>query len=191
MPLPILAVIALGAVGGVAARGAVGKVRNWLNNGETVVVSCPRCGNNGPHDFVFIDRSWATSAAVGVLTGAVGGAFMGAIAKRVFKCKSCNTAMYKNGDRPGWNADKAVEMFVRYPSLMRAHEELEGKISELERVISRHQEIAKKYAEQIEHLKQEQQTLNLEKEAIEERLHEMINRTKKLISMINREAAAA
>ena len=115
---------------------------------------------------------------------------MGAIAKRVFKCKSCNAAMYKNGDRLGWNADKAVATFIRHPSLIKAHEELEQRVSELDMTVSSHQETAKEYAEQIEHLRRERQTVYLEKEAIKERLEEMTGRTTKLISLIKREAAA-
>lgn len=198
MPLPILAVVALGAVGGVAARGAIGKVRTWLNNGETICVDCPKCGHGGPHEFVFIDRGWATSAAAGVLTGAIGGTLVAVMAKRVFKCKGCEAPMYKSGEGPGWNADDAIRAFFRHPSLNKAHEELETKVAELQKIIANNQEVAKKKANEIAALERDLQKVNLEnanlegeKEKLEELLRQLLKRTKDLISQAKREADAA
>ena len=100
MPLPliILGAGALGALGGAGAAKGTAAIRSRISVESTVEVGCPACGNGGPHQFVFINRSWAGGAVVGVLAGALGGAVSGMVARRVFRCGSCGSPMYKNGE---------------------------------------------------------------------------------------------
>ena len=127
MPLPLI-ILGAAALGAGAAKGTAA-IRRRINVETTVEVGCPACGSGGPHQFVFINRSWAGGAVVGVLAGGVGGAISGMGARRVFRCRSCGVAMYKNGKRPGWNADQAIEMFFRYPRLRDAYHDLQTLIS--------------------------------------------------------------
>ena len=147
MPLPLI-ILGAGALGGVGAAKGTAAIRRRINVESTIEVKCPSCKSGGPHQFVFINRSWAGGAVVGVLAGAVGGTVSGMVARRVFRCSSCGCPMYKNGKRPGWNADDAIEMFFRYPRLKKAYQDLLTSVS-------RSQAVAAKYAKAIEKIERD------------------------------------
>jgi predicted nucleic acid-binding Zn-ribbon protein len=71
--------------------------------------------------------------------------------------------MYENGKRPSWNMDKALECFVKYPSLKDAFEDAQG-------LIARHQKIARKYKSKIAHLEKQIEDTNSDKAALEKEL---------------------
>lgn len=102
-----------------------------------------------------------------MLTGAIGGTVAGTFAKRVFSCGKCGAAMYANGERPGWNADQAIDAFVRYPKLKAACEELQV-------LLARDQELARKHAEQIKALEVDLESAASDKLELERRVRAMI-----------------
>lgn len=167
MPLPIIAVLALGAAGAAAAAKGAASVRRWMNKGETIRVPCRRCSSEGPHEFVTIDRSWAGAVAIGMLVGGFGGAVAGAVARRIFGCKSCGAAMYEDGAHPGWNADEAIQAFFTYPSLKEACETLQE-------LVARNQTVAKKHSTEIERLEQDLQSVKSDKAELERRVRALI-----------------
>lgn len=177
MPLPLLVIMALsGAGAGAAVSKGTAAIRGWLNKGEKVQTPCRRCGNEGPHEFVAIDRSWVGGATIGILVGGIGGAVAGAVAKRIFRCSLCSAAMYESGERPGWNADDAIKAFLQYPTLREASEELQD-------AIARNQEVAKRHQEQIIKLEGDLRAQQTDKAELEQQI-------RALTAQIKRERAA-
>ena len=85
--------------------------------------------------------------------------------------------MYKDGKRPGWNADAAIEMFFRYPRLKDAYQDLQT-------LVSRSQAIATKHARKIEEIER-----NLS--AKEQNIEKLEQTIRALIAQIRRESVAA
>lgn len=168
MPLPIVPALILGAVGGAAAGKGTAKIRELWNKGETVSVACPRCDNSGPHEFAMIDRSWGAAAAVGAAVGAVGGTIGGMLAKRIFRCRGCHRSMYEDGSRPSWNADAALEMFIKYP-------ELKAQWEELQYMVARDQELLKRYRHRIDKLEKKLSDERADKAQIKQMLSALLH----------------
>ena len=89
--------------------------------------------------------------------------------------------MYKNGDRLGWNADHAIRMFIKYPDLKEANEQLQS-------MVARNQAVAKKHAERITQLERE---LRSTKESSAQKVAELVRRIRALTEQIKRESTAA
>lgn len=148
MPLPLLAVFALGAIGGTATAKGTAALRGWLNEGESITCRCRRCGNTGPHVFKTIDRSWAGGAVIGAAVGAIGGTVAGVVAKRIFACRRCDAVMYEDGTPPDWNADDAIDQALNYNDVREAY-------SQLQMLCASHQHLAQRHAARIRELEAE------------------------------------
>jgi hypothetical protein len=145
MPFPLLL---LAPLAGALCAKVASAIRSEMNEGETVRVRCRSCGDDGPHAFSHIDRSWAGGAVIGVATGGVGGAISGMVADRVFHCRSCGVSMLESGEQPGWNADEAVDAAVNYQGAREAFEQLQS-------LVARNQRIASRHASEIDRLRRE------------------------------------
>lgn len=173
----IIVAALIGAVSGAAASKGTSKVREFLNDGESIERKCPDCAFKGPHPFVTIDRSWATGATIGLLTGGVGGVVSGAIAKKIFYCERCNGEFYETGEKPTWNADKALEAFVNYPELKEAYDKLES-------LLARNQHIARKHQNEIIELERKLRITNSDKRRLTQQVQN-------LVAILERELGAA
>ena len=171
MPLPIIIGIGIAAAAGIAASKGTTKVREYINDGEICNVECPYCSNGGPHKFAIIDRSYAAGAGIGILAGGVGGAIGGAIAKKIFKCNLCGRAIYENGEKPGWNADKAISAFFKYKPLENAYDELQH-------LIARNQTITQKHTNEIIELRKELEKEKSNKKELEKKIRIIIEKMK-------------
>ena len=130
MALPVLlAYAAYAVIGGVGATAATKTVRTVINQGETISVRCPHCGNMGPHQFARLDKGYIAGGVAGLALGAIGGTIGGVVAKRVFDCAACGEELYENGQPPTWNADRAAAAattsFFNYDDQKKAWRDLE------------------------------------------------------------------
>lgn len=171
MPLPFLIMGAIGSVFGPMAAKGVSKIREFINEGETINCYCYNCNDYGPHNFAIIDRSWAAGAGVGFFTGGIGGSIAGFTAKKIFRCNNCGRAIYSDGSRPGWNADQAIQAFFGY-------DELKVVAEELQEIVSSNQKIAKKYTKEIERLESELQDVKSDKQLLKEKISNLIAKIK-------------
>lgn len=188
MPLPILAAMALGALGGSVASKGTKATREYLNRGETTHACCHHCGHEDDHAFSHIDRGMAAGVVLGAAGGAIAGTAGGILARRVFTCSRCEEPMYEDGSEPGWNADRAIWYGVYYRNVER---KTAKKLRRLQELLAKHKVQASRHAGRISQLEQSVQELlnKLERTRREnEQLREAVN---ELLEILEREQGAA
>lgn len=176
MPIPFLVIALVSIASGMGAAKGTTKIREIINEGETIDCKCSYCGKKGKHVFYKIDRSWVTGGALGFLSGGIGGSISGFIAKKLYKCNHCGKLIYEDGGKRKWNADtalnNAVRSFTCYPELEDAYEELSN-------LIERNKVIELKYQKEIEDLKKEINKKNVNQFELEKKVRLLINKIKK------------
>jgi len=174
MPLFLIPLIYIGAssiIGGVVASKSTEKIREFINEDETVKCKCFCCFDKGPHKFKRIDNSWSAAGALGLAGGAVGGLAKGIVSQRIFKCRNCGVEIYENGDLPGWNADNAIISFFSYRSL-------EQTLKEMQKIIATSNKIAQNHSKEIEKIYKELNDVTSDKIALEKKIRIVIDKLK-------------
>lgn len=171
-----LIIIGIAVASGMAAAKGTTKVREFMNDGETIKCKCSYCGSKGPHLFKKIDRSWTSGGVVGFLTGGAGGIVSGIIAKKLYECNHCGHLIHLDGSKRGWNLDNAfsnaADNFIDYPKLEESYEELAS-------LNERNKKVSQKYQQQIEGFKEEINKKNIDHAELEKRVRKLIAKIKK------------
>jgi hypothetical protein len=169
---PLLIPMLFGStLGPLTSKGARAFRESW-NEGEKIGIDCRRCLSSGPHVFVRIDRKESGGLLSGILLGVPGGALHGLTGKRIFKCERCSTEMYEDGSHLGASFSERMDGFANYPKLRES-------VEQLQYLMKNHTKIAAKHMEEIVRLETELFALNSDKELLERKVRQLIEKIRK------------
>lgn len=176
MPIPFLVIAIVSIASGMGAAKGTAKIREFINEGETIDCECSYCHKYGKNEFYKIDRSWVTGGAIGFLSGGIGGTIGGFVAKKLYKCSHCGKLIYEDGSKRDWNADSALNNAVRS---FTSSPEIEDAYEELSNLVERNKAIELKYKNEIEKLKIEINTKDVNVIELEKKVRLLIDKIKK------------